>query len=74
VCYSNKKARLVSTNDKFVVSVDGHVLKRVSEYKYLGVVLNECLSWNAHIKYILSKAGKRIGMLGMSKRISMGKG
>ena len=63
-------ARLVSTNDNFEVSVDGHVLKRVSEYKYLGVVLDECLSWNAHIKYLLSKAGKRIGLLGRAKAYS----
>ena len=35
----------------------------MSEYEYLGVFLEKVLSWNAHVKYVLSKAGKRVGML-----------
>ena len=54
--------RLSSVNS-FSVSVDGYVIKRVHEFKYLGVVMDEYLSWNAHIKCIVSKAGKRLGML-----------
>ena len=47
-------------------------MKRISEYKYLGVVMDECLTWKAHVKYLLGKAGKRIGMLGYArKNISM---
>lgn len=48
---------------KFSVSIDGKDLTRVSEYKYLGVILDESLTWSAHVKYLLGKAGKRIGML-----------
>ena len=44
--------------------MEGHVLKTVTEFKYLGVVLDGGLSYSAHIKYLLSKVGKRIGMLG----------
>ena len=56
-------ARLNSVED-FTVYVQGTPITRVLEYKYLGVTLDETLSWNAHARYILSKAGKRIGMLG----------
>ena len=35
-----------------------------TEFKYLSVVLDGGLSYSAHIKYLLSKVGKRIGMLG----------
>ena len=58
--YSNK----LSKTDHFSVCVEGHVQKTVTEFKYLGVVLDGGLSYSAHIKYLLSKVGKRIGMLG----------
>ena len=47
----------------FTVFIKGTLIKRVSEFKYLGVVLDEMLSWNAHVNYIRTKAGKKIGML-----------
>ena len=56
-------ARLNSVQD-FTVYVKGTPITQVLEYKFLGVTLNETLSWNAHVSSILSKAGKRIGMLG----------
>ena len=63
-------SKLASAN--FSVSVNGSDLKRVSEYKYLGVVMDECLTWKAHVRYLLGKVGKRIGMLGRArKNISM---
>ena len=46
------------------ISVNGNLIKRKSQYTYLGIVLDETLSFNAHVKYVLSKAGKRLGMLG----------
>ena len=60
-------ARLSSAN--FSVSIKGFSFNRVAEYKYLGVVMDECLTWKAHAKYLLGKAGKRIGMLGRTRKI-----
>ena len=48
----------------FDILFNGCLLKRVFEFKYLGIVFDECISWNSHIQYILSRAGKRLGMLG----------
>ena len=31
----------------------------MSQFKYLGVVFDERLNWNDHIKFILAKAGKK---------------
>ena len=56
------ETRLNSVED-FTVYVQGTPISRVLEYKYLGVTLVETLSRNAHVRSILSKAGKRIGML-----------
>ena len=42
----------------------GKQIKRVSEFTYLGVVFDERLSFNGHVKKLISKAGKRVGMVG----------
>ena len=38
-------------------------LKRVNMLTYLGIIFDETISWAPHIQYILSKAGKRLGLL-----------
>ena len=57
------QARL-NTVQNFTIQINGYVLKRVFEFKYLDVVFDQHISWNAHVKYLLAKAGKRVGMLG----------
>ena len=54
--------------DQFSVSVNGSAIKRVTESKYLGVVFDEHLSWNQHVKEIVSKTGRRVGLLGRVRR------
>ena len=54
----------LSNIDSFTVNVNGTSIKHVSQFKYLSVVFDKCLSWNDHVKFILAKAGKRVGMLG----------
>ena len=54
--------------DQFSVSVNGSAIKRVTEFKFLGVVVDEHLSWNEHVKAIVSKAGRQVGMLGCVRR------
>ena len=34
---------------KFSVIIDDKDLTRVAEYKYFGVILDESLTWNAHV-------------------------
>ena len=54
--------------DSFSININGSPIKRVFEFKYLGVVFDDRLSWNEHVKSVLSKAGKRVGMLGRVRR------
>ena len=54
--------------DQFSVSVNGSTIKRVTEFKYLGVIFDEHLSWNEHVKESVSKAGRRVGLLGRVRR------
>ena len=41
----------------------GQPLERVSEYKYLGVILSANLSWTPHIEKVVTKIRRMIGML-----------
>ena len=51
------------------VTFKGRPIKRGFEFKYLGAVFDEHISWNSHVKYVLSQAGKRLGMLGRIRGI-----
>ena len=51
----------LSKIENFKMIVGCSVLKRVTEYKYLGVTLDEHLNWKAHTSILFSKASKRIG-------------
>ena len=37
-------------------------------FKYLGVVFDEHISWNSQVQCILSRAGRRLGILGRIRR------
>ena len=45
-------------------------VKKVSEHKHLGVILDSKLSFSAHIKSAISKTRKGIGLLKVSLLIS----
>ena len=48
----------------FGIVLKGRPIERIYEFKYLRVVFDEHISWNFHVKYVLSRFGKRLGMLG----------
>ena len=48
----------------FGITFKGRPIKRLFEFKYLGVVFDEHIYRNSHVKYLLSRAGKRLGMQG----------
>ena len=61
--YSTQALNCQLRVQNFSVSIKGITLKHVCEYKYLGIIIDEVLSLKEHVQYVLSKAGKRIGML-----------
>ena len=44
-------------------------VENVIKFNYLGFMLNECLSWNAHIEMIVIKISKAIGIINHLKLI-----
>ena len=47
------------------------VIDKVSEFKFLGVILRDDLNWCSHVAYIISKASKRIYVISLLSRIKM---
>ena len=52
----------------FGITFKGRLIKRVFEFKYFGVAFDKHTSWNSHVKYVLFRARKRLGMLGRIRR------
>ena len=53
---------------KVIVTVFRALCATVHLSKYLGVILDERLSWNEQVKAIVFKAGRWMGMLGRVRR------
>ena len=49
------------------INANGQTIKEITEIKFLGVMLDNKLSWKAHIKYISSKISKSVSILKMLK-------
>ena len=53
VIFSNK-----TNNYDYNIEIEGNVLDRVSNIKYLGVFINEKLKWGPHIEHLVTKVSK----------------
>ncbi len=49
--------------------IDGVDIERVTETKFLGVIIDENLNWKPHIKYLQSKVSKTIAVLNKEKQV-----
>ena len=61
-------AQRLAEVDQFSVSVNGSVIMRATEFKYLSVIFDEHLNWNEQVKAIVPEAGRRVGLLGRVRR------
>lgn len=50
--------------DEVIMSIDGELIERVTEFRFLGVIVDENLTWKSHIEYIRKKMVKNIYILG----------
>ena len=49
---------------EFTITFNGYPIKHVTEFRYLGILYDECVIWKSYVESILSKACKRVKMLG----------
>ena len=59
----------LSSVQSFTVSVNDEDLEKVYKFKYLGVILDPCLTWNEHIEHIGNKISSRLGMLRRARKV-----
>ena len=55
--------RKLNTLEEFTLTIKEKELDRVNSYKYLGVIINENLSWTDHVDYIKTKVSQRLSIL-----------
>lgn len=59
--FSNKQVKLHKIiQQKIEIKIDGTNLEVVDDYKYLGIILDEHLQYDKHVKYIISIASHRL--------------
>ena len=51
------------------LSISGASIKQVSCAKSLGVLIDETLSWNEHIKKLTTNTGRKIGFTALLTRV-----
>ena len=54
-------------NTHALIQVDGVDIERVHENKFLGVILDEKITWKSHTKYIQNKLSRSISVLNKAK-------
>ena len=57
------KQRIISTEQVPRLRINNINIERVHEYRYLGVYLDDSLSWTTHLNYTSNKISKTNGML-----------
>ena len=55
--------RLIRSESHSLLCMEGKEINQVKSFKYLGVLLDECLSFNNHVNYVRSKVASRLGLL-----------
>ena len=61
--------RKLNTLAEFTLTIKEKELDRVNSYKYLGVIINENLSWTDYVDYIKNKVSQRLGVLQRIKHL-----
>ena len=54
---------MANLNHQFDVKINEHYLERAKTYKYLGIDLDESLSWDSHIDSVVKKASAGLGAI-----------
>lgn len=55
------------------ISIDGIVIERVKVIKFLGVLVDDKLTWKPHINYVCGKIAQTIGVLAKARHVVDGK-
>ena len=62
------KSRHKETSNNLKLELNGKCIEEVQEIKFLGVVIDNDLSWQSHISYIKTKISKSLGVIYRAKK------
>ena len=60
---SRTSANILKIGELLAIRIDGHTIKRVRKPEYLGIIIDEKLTWEHHIDYISLKIKRNTGIL-----------
>ena len=67
--FTSNRKEVTADDDILDLVLGQNIIKCVKETKFLGVIINDKLSWDAHIKYLNSKLKREIGKLNRMKHV-----
>ncbi|KAK0133338.1 RNA-directed DNA polymerase from mobile element jockey [Merluccius polli] len=56
-----------TTDTQVNITIDGVNIEKVSEIKFLGVIIDEKVNWKPHVKYLQAKLSKTISVINKAK-------
>ena len=56
-------------NTQMQIRLDGVEIEKVNEIKFLGVTIDDQISWKSHIKHVQTKVSKSIAILNRAKQV-----
>jgi hypothetical protein len=72
---SKSKYMLISSSNKLKVNLDikiGNISLKQSEFvKYLGIYIDQNLTWKSHINYISKKISKSVGIISKLRHVDL---
>ena len=63
IIFSKSSRSAYSDNQYRVVSLNGVLIKRVETHKFLGLIVDQNLSWKPHMQEVLSKIRRNLGVV-----------
>jgi hypothetical protein len=57
-----------NTDNPFITKIEGIPIDIVSKTKFLGIILDNALSWKQHLAYLSTKVAKSIGILNRARK------
>ena len=67
--HSKKSQRHSNISEQLKISMNDKIIKRVRTVKFLGIFINENMSWTDHIMYIKNKVSKGVGIVGKLRTV-----
>ncbi len=58
-----RNPRKYRDNNKLLIMLENKEVVQVDHCKYLGIIIDECLTWEKHIDRVISKVRQRTGLL-----------